>query len=37
MEHLVYVHLSPERYRAIFSVFLFLSGTVLILKAWLRP
>jgi uncharacterized protein len=37
MEHLVYAHISPERYRAIFSVFLFLSGTALILKAWLGP
>jgi uncharacterized membrane protein YfcA len=35
MEHMVYAHLGPERYRAIFAVFLFLSGTALMLRAWL--
>lgn len=34
MEHMVYGRISPERYRTIFSVFLFVSGVALIVKAW---
>jgi uncharacterized membrane protein YfcA len=35
MEHLVYARISAERYRDIFSIFLFLSGLALILKSWI--
>lgn len=35
MEHMVYARISAERYRDIFSIFLFLSGLALILKSWI--
>lgn len=35
LERLVYAKISKDRYREIFALFLFVSGVVLILKAWL--